>query len=130
MNLRTNKVLLVDDDESQSLLGRLLLERLGYQVLVCNSGKDAIEIFKTTPQDFLFVMTDYTMMPMDGLETARGILKINPQAYVLLCTGRDDSELLRAARQAGIRHTALKPVNSEEMIDLLESAGLSDLNQD
>jgi CheY-like chemotaxis protein len=129
MNYQSNKILLVDDDDSQSLLGRLLLERLGYQVQVCNTGERAIEIFKAAPQDFLFVMTDYIMMPMDGLDTARNILSIDPDACVLLCTGRDDSELVRTARQVGVRYTALKPANREEMFDLLESAGLTVITQ-
>jgi CheY-like chemotaxis protein len=129
MNFQSNKVLLVDDDDSQSLLERLLLERLGYQVQVCNTGEGAIEIFKKAPQDFVFVMTDYTMMPMDGLETARNIMTINPQTCVLLCTGRDDNELVRTARLAGVRYTALKPANREEMVDLLESAGFTALTQ-
>jgi DNA-binding NtrC family response regulator len=124
MNTQTKKVLLVDDDESQSLLERLLLERLGYQVQVCDSGDEALSLFSAAPLEYAFVMTDYTMVPMDGLEMAQKIIAIEAQANVLLCTGRDDAELIRQAKQVGVRAVALKPVNREEMLDLLESAGL------
>ncbi|MCE1251940.1 MAG: hybrid sensor histidine kinase/response regulator [Anaerolineae bacterium] len=119
------KVLLVDDDDNQILLGRLLLERLGFLVTTCNEGEDAITLFASAPSDYLFVMTDYSMSPLDGLETARRLLQIQPSVCVLLCTGRDDMELIRAARQVGVRYTALKPATREEMIDLLENAGIN-----
>ena len=125
---QSSTVLLVDDDESHALLGRLLLERLGYQVLVKSSGQEAIETLKSNPNGFACIITDYTMEPMDGLETARNLLTINQDAIVLLCTGRDDPKLINAARATGIRRTALKPSTREEMFDLLESAGVVQLD--
>jgi CheY-like chemotaxis protein len=118
------KVLLVDDDESHAMLGGLLLERLGFNVQISHNGEDAVQIFQNTPDAFFFVMTDYTMMPLNGLDTARRLLEINPSAIILLCTGRDDPALIREARSAGVRAVALKPSNREEMEDLLVSAGL------
>jgi CheY-like chemotaxis protein len=118
------QVILVEDDESHALLGRLLLEKLGFQVHVCENGEDAVSLFSGSPEAFYFVMTDYTMSPINGLETARRLLEINPSTSVLLCTGRDDPTLSREARAAGVRAVALKPSNREEMEDLLVSAGL------
>jgi len=117
-------VLLVEDDESHALLASLLLERLGFKVQVCDNGQDAVQIYKGNPNAFNFVMTDYTMMPLNGLDTARRLLEIDPAAVILLCTGRDDPALIREARSAGVRAAALKPSNREEMEDLLVSAGL------
>ena len=126
MDHKENKkqVLLVEDDESHALLGRLLLEKLGFEVQVCENGADAVQLFSSSPDTFLFIMTDYTMEPLNGLQTARQLLEINPSACILLCTGRDDAALINEARAVGIRSTALKPTNREELEDLLVSIGL------
>jgi len=121
---RDKQVLLVEDDESHALLASLLLERLGFKVQVINNGEDAVQLFQSMPDAFHFVMTDYTMLPLDGLGTARRMLEVNPSAVILLCTGRDDPALMREARLAGVRTVALKPSNRAEMEDLLAGAGL------
>ena len=117
-------VLLVEDDENHMILGRLLLERLGFQVQTCDNGTDAIQLFSASPNKYSFIMTDYTMVPMNGIELASQLIKLNPSVQVLLCTGRDDPELIQAAKQAGVSHIALKPSNRQEMEDLLVDAGL------
>jgi CheY-like chemotaxis protein len=119
-----NQVLLVEDDESHIILARILLERLGFQVKVSNNGEDAINIFSQEPDGFYFVMTDYSMIPMDGLELAEALLKINPAAVVLVCSGRDDPQLIKTARKIGVRKMVLKPTDRLELEDLLINAGL------
>lgn len=118
------RVLLVEDDESHIILGRLLLERLGYYVHTCTSGEEAIGVFSKEPEDFYFIITDYTMAPMDGLELAGELLKINPSAIVLVCSGRDDPDLIQSALKIGVRNMVLKPSNLLELEDLLISTGL------
>ena len=121
-------VLLVEDDENHMMLGRLLLERLGFQVQTCDSGTAAVQLFSQGPNEYHFIITDYTMVPMDGIELASQLIQINPLAKILLCTGRDDPELIHAAKKAGVSNTALKPSNRQEMEDLLVTAGLYRFN--
>ena len=118
------KVLLVDDDESHSILSRLLLERMHYEVTVCSSGDQALRIFTATPEEFYFVATDYTMEPMDGLSLARKLREVNPSVVILLLTGYDHPEILAEARQAGVRAVSLKPSSVDEFEDVIESMHL------
>jgi CheY-like chemotaxis protein len=117
-------VLLVEDEEGQALLSRLLLERLGYRVQVATNGLEALEIFKTSPVPFRFVITDLTMEKMDGLELARCLLALDPTIPILVCTGLDEPHIQREARQIGIRQVSLKPVSVQELEDLLINTGL------
>lgn len=120
----TRPVLLIEDDESHALLTTLLLERLGYRVQTCDNGDEAIRLFGDHPDEFDFVITDYTMLPLDGLQVSRRLLEIKPSACIILCTGRDDSAILREASRLGVKKVALKPTNREEMEEVLESAGV------
>ena len=121
---KDKKILLVEDDEAHALLADLLLERLGFKVQIVNNGEEAIGIFQAFPDSYEFVITDYTMEPLNGMDTARRMLEIKPSAAILLCTGRDDAALINEAKSAGVRKTALKPSTRAEMEDLLASAGL------
>jgi two-component system cell cycle sensor histidine kinase/response regulator CckA len=118
------RILLVDDDEAQLLLGRLLLERLGYTVITSTDGSDAEKIFALSPYKFLCVATDLTMLPVDGLDLSRRLLKINPALLIILLTGYDHPAVLREAQEIGIREVCPKPVTVDEFADVLQRIGL------
>lgn len=116
--------LIVDDSENDIFLYKNILKSLGYQVGYCRSGKEAIELFKKEAGKYLFVMTDYTMPGMNGLETAQELLLIHPSACILLCTGNDDERINLEASEIGVRLTTLKPATREEMKAILEKVEL------
>ncbi len=120
----TGRALIVDDDEAQALLSQLLLERLGYEVTTCDNATQALQYYQNGKHDFSFVASDYTMVPIDGLELARNILELSPSAVFLLITGYDHPALLRAAREIGIREVSTKPTSVDEFAELLLHAGL------
>ena len=116
--------LIVDDDDSQALLTRLLLERLGYEVVLCSNPFDALNLFRTGNANFHFVATDYAMFPMDGLELAKNILSIAPDTAILLLTGLDHPAIFRQARDLGVREICTKPTTADEFAEVLLQAGL------
>ena len=60
------RVLLVDDEATLVHLGEAILQRLGYEVVVCTSSTEALEVFRAAPQGFDLVITDQTMPHMTG----------------------------------------------------------------
>jgi CheY-like chemotaxis protein len=118
------RALIVDDDETQALLSQLLLERLGYEVTICDTAVKALQYYQNGRDDFSFIASDYTMTPMDGLELARNILQLAPSAVFLLITGNDHPAVLHAAREIGIREVSIKPTSVDEFAKLLLQAGL------
>jgi two-component system cell cycle sensor histidine kinase/response regulator CckA len=80
-------VLLVDDEETIIDVGRQMLEKMGYTVLVARSGKDSIEIYRVHKEAIHMVILDMIMPEMSGGETYDQIRKINPYAKVLLSSG-------------------------------------------
>ena len=62
-------VLLVDDKEEVRVTVGRMLERMGFNVLVACDGREAIDIFRASSHEILFVLLDMTMPNMSGDET-------------------------------------------------------------
>ncbi|MDQ1238047.1 MAG: two-component system, cell cycle sensor histidine kinase and response regulator CckA, partial [Thermodesulfobacteriota bacterium] len=73
----TETILLVDDEEVLSELGKALLSRFGYDVITAGNGKDALEIYQRERESISLVILDLIMPVMDGRQCLREILRID-----------------------------------------------------
>jgi CheY-like chemotaxis protein len=103
-------ILFVDDEKSIADLGKEMLERLGYRVLVRTSSVEALMAFRARPKDFDIVVTDKTMPNMTGFELAEQLKQIRPDIPIILCTGFSESAELRRAGDVGITEMIMKPL--------------------
>jgi CheY-like chemotaxis protein len=108
-------VLFVDDEEALTLLGQLMLERLGYQVVASRSSLEALQTFRATPYRFDLVITDQTMPYMTGGVLARKLRDIRPDIPIILCTGF--SHTVDAEKATGQRIDAflIKPLITSDL---------------
>ena len=83
----TERILFVDDELPIAKMGSQILERLGYQVTVRTSSVEALELFRSKPDDFDLVITDMTMPNMTGDELAMELIAFRSDIPVILCTG-------------------------------------------
>jgi CheY-like chemotaxis protein len=104
------RILFIDDEEPLARLGQAMLARLGYDVVVCTSSTEALDTFRTTPQDFDLVITDHTMPTMTGEVLAREVRGIRPDIPIILCTGFSGTMTAERARTLGIDAFVLKPI--------------------
>jgi len=80
-------VLLVDDEEMVLDAGEQMLIKLGYEVLLAGSGREALELYKKNQDKIDMVLLDMIMPGMGGGETYDRIKEINPKVKVLLSSG-------------------------------------------
>jgi two-component system cell cycle sensor histidine kinase/response regulator CckA len=83
----TGTILLVDDEEMIIDVGRKMLEKLGFEVLIARNGKEAIEVYEKTRDRINLVILDMIMPGMGGRETYDKLKEINPDIKVLLSSG-------------------------------------------
>ena len=114
------KLLFVDDEEGFTISGSEILAQLGYEVVPAASGHEALEIFETDPDGFDLVITDMVMPKMTGLELAKRLSRLRPGIPIILCTGFSASVDGKAKRNAGIRHTLMKPLLASELTGAIE----------
>jgi CheY-like chemotaxis protein len=102
-------VLIVDDSPEIQRYLRTLLEMDSYSVETASSGFEALQRLRLgyAPQ---VVLLDLQMPGMDGLETLRLLGQLRPRPKVIMCSGVDDPEKIRAATSLGAHAYLLKPV--------------------
>jgi len=80
-------ILLVDDEEMIIDVGKSMLERLGYHVMVAESGEQAVEAVRRKVNEIDLVILDMIMPGMDGGKTFECIREIQPALPVILSSG-------------------------------------------
>lgn len=84
------RILLVDDNANGLAARKSVLEELGYSIVTCTSGADALEQFESRGV-FDLVVTDYKMPRMDGLELIGRLRKHTPGLPIVLISGYVDT---------------------------------------
>ncbi len=113
-------ILLVDDDESIRNLCRLLLERIGFDVLPASDGRNAIEVFNENRNKIRCVILDLTMPHMDGEETFRELIKIDPDIRVIMSSGYNEQEIAQKISGKGFTGFIQKPYSLKNLTDILK----------
>ncbi len=80
-------ILLVDDEEMVSVIGKQLLELLGYKVIVAGSGNQALELFERRKDEIDMVILDMIMPGMSGSDTFDQLKRLNPSIKTILSSG-------------------------------------------
>jgi CheY-like chemotaxis protein len=81
------KILVVDDEKNILKLYKAELEDEGYEVVIANSGEEAIKLFRDDTPDL--VTLDIMMPGMDGIQTLRQLKQENPHVPVIMLTAYD-----------------------------------------
>jgi CheY-like chemotaxis protein len=81
-------ILIVDDEENIRNVGRGILEKMDYRVLLAENGLDALKLFEKNHRDISLVVTDMMMPVMTGAEAMKKFKKINPDIPILAMSGR------------------------------------------
>jgi CheY-like chemotaxis protein len=79
------KLLIVDDDRMNCDLLQDLFTRQGYDVTFATSGKEGLDLFRTTSPNV--TLLDLRMPEMDGLTVLKEIRAIDPHAPVIILGG-------------------------------------------
>lgn len=108
-------VLIVDDSATARALLRTRLTRFNFRVSVAESGAQALEILKVTP-DIGLVITDYNMPDIDGFELTRRLRAVRGSHELrIIGVSSSDNRLLSARfLKAGGNDFMLRPYVDEE----------------
>lgn len=95
------KVLVAEDNAAMRQMLAAMCREWGAEVIECADGWEAVEAFARRQPDW--VLMDFAMPGLDGLEATGRILKEFPQARIVIVTQYDSEALRQAAREAGVR---------------------------
>jgi CheY-like chemotaxis protein len=80
-------VLLVEDEPLVGALAQRVLKRLGYKVILCTNGGEALMAAKTYASTIHVLLTDVVMPGMNGRVLAQELLTSRPDMKVLFTSG-------------------------------------------
>jgi CheY-like chemotaxis protein len=87
-------VLLADDEESIRSMGRHLLERSGFEVMVAANGREAVDLFVQHRGRVRLVILDLTMPHLDGEACYRELRRVDPEVKVIMTSGYDEQDVI------------------------------------
>jgi len=114
-----SKALIVDDSKLARITLKRKLESQGLQVVLAESGKQAIAVVESEQPDIVFM--DHLMPEMDGFEATQ-TLRANPSYAnlpIIMCTGKDHSGYLEEAKAIGANQILSKPPVDEALLAIL-----------
>jgi CheY-like chemotaxis protein/HPt (histidine-containing phosphotransfer) domain-containing protein len=119
------RVLLAEDNELNQIVGRAVLEQMGFEVQVAEDGAEALALVGQNPQGhFNAVLMDLHMPTMGGLEATRR-LRALPQGAelpVIALTAAAFSEDRDNCLAAGMDGHISKPLEPEDLRAALQNA--------
>lgn len=112
--------LLIVEDEDQlreNIAGFLRSYPGEFEVVTAFTGEQGLEEIRTRPVDLL--LTDVCLPGIDGIEVVGQALKVRPRLKVVVMTAFSSSEMRDAANRAGAFRFVEKPVDLEELREIL-----------
>ena len=111
---RAPRILVVDDERSMRELLAIVLQREGYDVLLAENGRAAIETLEREPVDLL--ISDIKMPDMSGVEVLRAAKRVDHDILGIMITAFASTETAVEAMRLGACDYLSKPFD----IDLLK----------
>jgi len=84
---RGEKLLVVEDEPALRTLAKIMLQKLGYQVLVAGTPAEAIRLAEEHASEIRLIVTDVVMPEMNGRDLAERLQALNPGMKKLFMSG-------------------------------------------
>jgi CheY-like chemotaxis protein len=112
-------LLIIEDEEMLRELLRLTLEAKGYKVLTANDGEQGLSLYQKHQHEIALVLTDLGLPKMDGDNIFRKMVKLNPNAKVIIASGYIEPEAKSKLFAAGARAFLQKPFRAIEAMNCI-----------
>jgi two-component system chemotaxis response regulator CheY len=112
------RILVADDASFMRQMIREIVEAEGHEVCgEASDGVEAVEEFRRLHPDV--VTMDIVMPRRSGIDAVRGIIELDAQACIVMCSALGQETLVTEAIQAGARDFIVKPFKPVCVIDTL-----------
>ncbi len=112
-------VLVCDDAIFMRTMITDILTQAGYEVVgEAESGAQAVERYRELRPNM--VTMDIVMPDMGGIDAVREIVKIDPEARILMCSAMGQQALVVEAIQAGAKDFVVKPFQPSRVLEAVQ----------
>ena len=115
----SHTVLICDDAILMRTMVGDILQSAGFEIVgEAETGLQAVEKYKQLRPDL--VTMDIVMPDMGGIDAVREIMKVDPQAKILMCSAMGQQALVVEAIQAGARDFVVKPFQPSRVLEAVQ----------
>ncbi|MCR3758975.1 response regulator [Clostridium felsineum] len=112
-------VFIIDDSALARRTIKNLLENDGFDVVgETDGGANAINQYKELKPNIVTI--DIAMSKMDGFRALEDILDYNPEAKVVVITGKAKEEVVKKTVGIGAKYFIAKPFEGNELVEIVE----------
>jgi PAS domain S-box-containing protein len=115
----TETILLIDDERLIRDLGEKALSRFGYMVLTAPDGESAVKLYGREHERIDLIILDLIMPKMSGTHCFEEIMRINPQAKVIIASGYSKDKPLSDLLERRSRGFIGKPFNVKQLLRMI-----------
>lgn len=112
------KILIIDDEKNIQVSLASILKDEGYNPFFAASGEEGLEKFKNIKPDAIFL--DIWLPGIDGLETMKQILEIDPLQIIIMISGHTNISTAVHAVKEGAYDFLEKPLSLDKVIFVLK----------
>lgn len=118
MSISKKKIIVIDDDKSILRTFTRILQKVGYEIDVAETGKEAME--KVEGRQYDLALVDIRLPDMDGTELLARLKKQLQNTVKIMITGFPSLETGVKALDEGADAYLVKPVKPQELLALLD----------
>ena len=119
------KILLMDDETMVRDVAKQMLEQLGHEVVLAKNGDEAIKLYKKyykNGRNIDIIIMDLTIPGgMGGKDGIKEILRINPDAKVVVSSGYSNDPVMAHYREYGFKASIAKPFLMTELSKIVNT---------
>lgn len=114
-----NKILITDDTAFMRMTLKNILSKNGYEIAgEAEDGVQSVALYKSTSPDL--VTMDITMPNMDGITAIKEIMKVDPNAKIIVCSAMGQKSLVIEALNAGAKDFIVKPFQPDRITEAVK----------
>jgi signal transduction histidine kinase/CheY-like chemotaxis protein/HPt (histidine-containing phosphotransfer) domain-containing protein len=115
----SGRVLVAEDTKTSQILAKLLLERMGFEVVLAHDGREAVD--KATAGEFDLILMDMQMPDMDGYEATENLRKAGINVPIIALTAHAMTGDRQKCIATGCTDYLSKPINTLELLRVLQA---------
>ncbi len=117
---KTYRVLLVEDNKTNQMIARSLLEQVGIESIIANDGKEAVEQYEKHKDNIDLILMDLHMPVMNGYEAAEEIRKLSADVPIVAMTADVILGVREKCEKSGIYHYISKPFDPDIFVETIK----------
>ncbi len=115
----SKRILVMDDEEQIRTMSKLILNRLGYDVVLASHGEEAIQLYRDcleSGQPFDAVILDLTVKGgMGGKQAMKNLLLIDPHVKAIIVSGYTEHATMSSFEEHGFITALNKPLSMNQL---------------